>query len=209
MGKHEASRIDSLASASVPWARSLMGLAVGVGVGAIPAVGKNYVPGVDLLLALFPAMLQKSVVPLASILMGVVAAGVQFYAGTKAMQSRSHRGLIGMTLFAALAVVQFVIVHSLEVIPVSNPMTRTTTSFVVGFGERPKTCDEVCPRKMSDSKCIEQSKLDPSEIESCWGSSRIREGNLILVLSFLLLTSSLGALVGLAILHGARRGDAA
>ena len=174
------------------WARSLVTLSVGVGVGLAPYLGTMEVPFFKPLLDMIPESLRDTTIPLSAALMGLVAVAVEWYGRERLSPSLMRWGFgaaLGGTLVALLA---FMWIHASTVVTV-HAAGGSTKSFVVGTA-RPSTCG--CPPTVSDEQCINGLSWNESAIAECWGDRQIRRAGLVLRLNYLLTTGLFGALVG-------------
>lgn len=195
--------IRSATQRSVPplarrFVRYIVGFGVGVGVGLAPYLGLLRIPLFAPLLDLIPDSIQNTLIPLSAALMGLLAVVVQWYAGEH-ITRRWLRRLFARTLLAVtLAFVVLLIIHTTTVVKVPIEGGNDSASFVVGFSRpyRPP-----CTQDVSDAECIKKITLDTSAIESYWGDRQVRLARLSLMLSYLLFTSSFGALIGVILLR--------
>ena len=183
------------------WVRLVLAFGVSVAIGLAPFLGKTRIPGFSPLLDFFPVALQNIAIPLSSFLMGVVAVGVQFYAGANLSSGSIARwfprtGAVLILLFLGLIVAYF-----LSVSRVGIDGDARAVAFVIGYGARPPQCDARCPASLSDSACIKVLSFDPTEIASCYGERTVNAASLVLVLLYLAVTSAFGVLVGLLTLR--------
>ncbi|HYU34542.1 MAG TPA: hypothetical protein VEW48_20515 [Thermoanaerobaculia bacterium] len=182
--------------------RSVLGFGVGIGLGLAPFLGK--VAGVDALLRLYPQEMQTSLITLSAFLMGIVAAAIQYYAGEgigrTTLRRWFRRSLIG--LLGALLLLIGLCDLLMERVSIRN------TPVVIAWS-RTATC--VCPQRIGDVACIEQITVSPGALDSCWGSRPRKMSQLLLRLSYLLVTGGFGALVGLLLIQkeGTKRRKAA
>ena len=187
--------------ASTPVARRfvryLLSFGVSVGIGLAPFLGKVKVPGFEALLELFPRQLQGTLIPLSAFLMGLVALGIQFLHSEKVAATRIRKyfrmGFVALVLGFFL----FVVLYRLFVIRVpvaggaSHAAVTVTPDRLPGCG---------CDPKLSDHECARSLSLHPVALASCWGGGSLAAVELSLMISYLLLTSGFGVLIGLLIL---------
>jgi hypothetical protein len=180
--------------------RYMLGFGVGIGVGLAPYLGLFKVPFFAPLLDIIPDPIRNMVIPLSAALMGMVAVVVQWYGGEYLTRKRL-RTVFGRTLLiAVLTFVVLIIIHTAVVVTVPILGGEDSVSFIVGFTRPLKP---PCTSEVSDAECIERVTFDTKAIESFWGDRQIRLARLALMLSYLLFTSSFGALIGLIILREA------
>lgn len=177
--------------------RMVLGFGVGIGLGLAPFLGSIDIPGFSALLSLFPATLKSVLIPLSALLMGTIAAGIQFYAGNRIkpakLENLAKRTLvfIGVALFCLLFAYFLLIerVHFNE---------NVAGSFVIGF-ERTAVCG--CDDAMSDAQCIMEISANPNSIETCWGRKQIRLSEFLLSCIYLSTTGAFAFLGGLLLLR--------
>ena len=188
--------IQPVTSLSRKFVRYILGFGVGVGVGLAPYLGLLNVPLFKPLLTLIPGSIRDVVLPLSAALMGTVAIVVQWYGGERLTRAGLRKAFARTLIALVLTFVALTVVHILVV--VTLPIEEgESIAFVVGF-TRPNR--PPCTAEVSDAACIEAITSNPSAIESFWGDRQIRLAKLALIFSYLLFTSSFGALVGLIIL---------
>lgn len=178
--------------------RYIVGFGVGIGVGLAPFLGQMDIPLFSPLLELYPVSLRPTLIPLSAFLMGVVAVAVEFYGWAKPSRA-SHRAAFKRTLqFTLIALVLLCIGYFFLVVTVPVPAVDGSIAFVVG-ASRKSSCP--CPSELSDGDCIKWLSFDPSAVAGCWGDFGVRLSQLLLSLSYLLVTGGFGALVGLMLLR--------
>jgi hypothetical protein len=176
--------------------RSAIGFSVGVAVGLAPFLGRVSVPGFSALLSLFPEELQTPLLPLSAFLMGIIAAGTQFYSGTKlsirALEQNGQKTLkVLLTTFVLLLAVYFFLVERAHY---GNLVVPTVTGVI-----RLKSCP--CKSSISDAECLMELSANPNKVESCWGRTQVRLSELALSVIYLTLTGSFVGFVGLLLLQ--------
>jgi hypothetical protein len=179
------------------YVRYVVGFSVGVGAGISPFLGRVHVPGFSALLSLFPAILQNTLIPIASFFMGVVAVAVQFLARDRA-SLQTLRRTFGVTL--ALLIVfglALVVGYALWVTQVPIRGGEARVSFVTGDVRLP-TCR--CGT-LSDQECIEQLSLNDAAVSACWGDKQVKRYTLALELLYFSLTCGFGCLIGVLFLR--------
>jgi hypothetical protein len=175
----------------------MLGIGVGVAVGLAPLLGKARVPGFAALLDLYPESLQATAIPIASLLMGIVAAFVQFY--FRPGKQKHLGGWFAATgAIAVAALLSLTQIYAESVTTVTYEGGRLRVPYVTGFGERPQSCSK-CPPGVSNEECI-HGLATPDLVASCFGESRIRHAREALLYSYLGAMLSFGALIGFLIL---------
>ena len=182
--------------------RYLVGFGVGVAIGLAPYLGDLDIPLFTPLLSLIPATLQDTVIPLSAAIMGVVAVVIEWY-GRERITLVWLRKMFNRTLIIALSAFLILIsIHTLYVVRIPIDGASDAVSFVVGL-ERPLR--EPCTENISDAECIKLLTFDPSLVSSFWGDRSIRTASLMLMLAYLVFTSTFGSLVGLVLLRNRRK----
>lgn len=179
------------------WVRAMLGLGVGVAVGLAPLLGKTHVPGFTALLDLYPESLRETAIPIASLLMGIVAASVQFYF-RPGKRTRSGRWFAAIGVLAVVALLALTQIYAESVTIVTYEGGRLRVPYVTGFGERPQACIK-CPSGVSNEECI-NGLPTPALVTTCFGESRTRHAEEALLYSYLGVMLFFGALVGFLIL---------
>lgn len=170
--------------------------------GLAPYLGILRVPLFSPLLNLIPGSIQDTAIPLSAALMGMVAVVVQWYGGEH-ITHKWLRKLFGRTLLVSMITfLALIVIHTSVVVVVPILGGEDEVTVVVGFTRPIKP---PCTVGVSDLECIERITLDPSAIESFWGDRQVRLARLALVLSYLIFTSSFGALIGLLLLRETRQ----
>lgn len=175
----------------------MLGLGVGVAVGLAPLLGKARIPGFAALLELYPESLRATAIPLASFLMGIVAASVQFYFQL-GKHKRFGKWFAASAALAVISLLALTQIYAESVTVVTYEGGRLHVPYVTGFGDRPQSCAK-CPSGMSNEECI-QGLPTPALIASCFGEARTRHAQEALLYSYLGSMLFFGALVGFLIL---------
>jgi len=177
--------------------RYVSGFMVGVGVGLAPFLGKVRVRGFTALLEIMPFQLQALLIPLSAFLMGLLAVAVQFYAGEKWKPEvlRQRFRFVFISILAGFVVL--VIIYPFFVKRV-RLFTGEDVAVVV-TSERLSTCK--CPADSPDQLCIQLLSLDTDALATCWGGPSLVWRELALEIPYLILTSGVGALIGLLLLQ--------
>jgi hypothetical protein len=171
---------------------ALLGFGVAVAVSTGVFLGATRIPGFEPLIAVFPQEHQSFLLPISSILIGLVALAVQFYAG-EAIARKSLRKSFGVILLIVLAgtlALLFLYVRFVKKVP--NNLTDLEV-VVIGWSRLP-TCQ--CPP--SDVECIGGLA---SDLGSCWSEGSIAGVKLSLFLSYLIAVEGFAILAGLLVLQ--------
>lgn len=178
--------------------RYVLSFGVSVGVGLAPFLGKIKVPGFEALLELFPRQLQGTLIPLSAFLMGLVAVAIQFYSREKVAAVSIRRYFRAGFIAIVLGFFLFVVFYKLFVIKVPLDGGASHAAVVVTASRLP-SCK--CEKTSSDLECAERLTVNPAALATCWGGTALELRELSLMISYLLLTSGFGALIGLLILQ--------
>jgi hypothetical protein len=178
--------------------RYILGFGVSFSIGLAPYLGTFNIPGFTPLLSLIPKSVQPTAIPLAAILMGLVAIVIQWYGGEKVEPKWLKRAFLATLAFTLISFFALFIVHTLVVVRVDFSGGKDYENFLVGFTRpvRPP-----CTENISNSECIKLLTFNPSAIESYWGDRQIQVAKLALICSYLLFMSSFGLIVGLLLLR--------
>jgi hypothetical protein len=177
--------------------RTLVGFGVGIGIGSAPFLGNLDVPGFSPLLSLFPESLKGFLLPTSAFLMGVIAAGTQFYSGFKlsAGASRRYAKYALAVILCSLFLLMFLHRRVVEVVHFSP---QRKASYVIG-AKRTETCP--CNKTLSDAACIRNRNANPDNIEDCWQKNEVASREFALSAVYLVLTGSFAFFVGLLLLR--------
>lgn len=183
--------------------RLVAGFGVGVAVGLAPFLGKVDVPGFQALLTLYPQSLRDPLITLSAFLMGVVAVGVQFYAGERISRADLRRRFkLGLGVLAG-GLAALTVLWVLFVVRV--PTSGEAFSSIVA-GARLPTCD--CGG-LTDLQCIRSLSADPEALSTCWGGPAYKSVQLAFIASYLVLTGGFGVIIGLLLLQERARRERA
>jgi hypothetical protein len=180
------------------YVRLVVGFGIGVGVGLAPFLGK--VPGLDALITIFPRSFRGTLIPIAALLMGIVAAAIQFYSGETIRREVLRRrfglslGLLLMGLFLLF------ICYSFFITPVPVKGGRATVPVIIA-GPRVQGPSCGCPPSYGTIQCIQELSFEDAAIETCWDAGMIKVRRMLLSLSYLAVTGGFGALIGLLLLQ--------
>lgn len=181
------------------YVRYVVGFGVAIGIGLAPFLGK--VPGLDVMLDLFPLTMRGTLIPVSAFLMGIVAAAVQFYAG-EAFDTALLRRRFRFTLMLLLtSIVLLLAFYTLFVEVVAVEGGTKTVPVIVGSTRLTEAQGCGCPDRYRTQQCIRSLSLNEAAIETCWDSGSIRLRRLLLSLGYLALTGGFGALIGLLLLQ--------
>ena len=139
----------------------------------------------------------RPIIPIASFLMGALAAIIAFYATERIAISTMRRWLRNtiVVIFGALLALLVTYIFSVEQLTYQG---TKSVAVLVGF-YRPATCAD-CTPAMSNSECLEHTTLKAAKIKSCWGDKNINIAYLSLAVLYLAVMGGFGVLVGLYVL---------
>ena len=178
--------------------RLVVGFGIGVGVGLAPFLGK--IPGLDALITIFPKDFRGTLIPVSALLMGIVAAAIQFYSGetiNRRVLRRRFSTSLGLLLTGLLLLFIF---YSLFITPVPVKGGKATVPVIIA-GPRVQGPSCGCSPGSGAIQCIQELSFDPAAIETCWDAESIRLRRMLLTLSYLAVTGGFGALIGLLLLQ--------
>ncbi len=177
--------------------RAIVGFGVGVVVGCAPFLGAAYIPSFSPLLSVFPIDLRPTLVPLGGFLVGLIAAGTQFYSGISILTINFKKWAKWSLVISLLALVLLLIGYRLLVRQV-HYREDFIVSVVTGI-ERTSTCP--CPTSMPDSMCLRTLSANPDNVEVCWGRGQVALSEILLSFFYLLLIGSFCYLISLILLQ--------
>lgn len=180
--------------------KMVLGFGVGIGVGLAPFLGSIDIPGFSALLSLFPDTLRPVLIPVSALLMGTIAAGVQFYSGDRVKPIKLKRLVERSLVFIGAALFCLLLAYFLLVERV-HFNENVVGSFVIGF-ERTQVCG--CDDAMSDAQCIIEISANPNSVETCWGRKQIRISEFLLSCIYLSITGVFAFMMGLLLLQDSR-----
>ena len=186
------------------YVRYVLGFGVGVAVGLAPFLGLLDIPLFAPLLSMFPDSLRSTAVPLSSFVMGLVAVGIQFAAGERVPRRRIRRWFViaFAAILAALVVVAILYTELVRVVPGVSEVEGEGALYVpivVGLSRPvPPLAGCGCEPRQDDVECIREMGF--ANVDKCWGR-QVRRSELLLTLSYLFVTGSFGALIGLLLLQ--------
>jgi len=169
-----------------------------------PFLGLFDVPLFAPLLSMFPDSLRSTAVPLSSFVMGLVAVGIQFAAGERVPRRRIRRWFViaFAAILAALVVVAILYTELVRVVPGVSEVEGEGALYVpivVGLSRPvPPLAGCGCEPRQDDVECIREMGF--ANVDKCWGR-QVRRSELLLTLSYLFVTGSFGALIGLLLLQ--------
>jgi hypothetical protein len=176
--------------------RYVVGFGVGVGAATLVFLAGG-------LFEVIPDSVKRVALPASTLLMGLVAVGVQFYA-REAIRRRTLRRLFTVGVLVLVAgVVLFLRLH-VRYVETFEPRGETLT--VVLSERRLTTSPCPCEPELSNEDCLLRLGLDSARL--CWDEVRIEEVEFWLLLTYLLSTIGFGVLVGLVVVQEELRREA-
>lgn len=176
--------------------RYLLGFGVGVGAATLVFLTGG-------LFEVIPDSVRRVALPTSTLLMGLVAVGVQFYA-REAIRRRTLRRLFTVGVLVLVAGV--VLFLRLYVGHVETFELRGETLTVVLSEQRSTVPPCPCEPELSSEDCLLRLGVDSARL--CWDEARIKELRTWLLLTYLLSTVGFGVLVGLVVVQEELRREA-
>jgi hypothetical protein len=184
------------------WLKYFLGFTVGVGVGLSPFYGAKIVPAFSPLLGLYPLDLRNTIIPLSGFLMGMVAVIVQIASYEKLSKKNLRRWfmrtvIVFVASFVLLVISYFLLVVRIETIQESKAVTFAVVTGSLTVPARPPASRCTCEVGEPADMCIGDISLNPLNVRSCFGATRVAVATLILSFLYLIVTSALAAAVAL------------
>lgn len=171
---------------------TVLGFGISVALFLAPFLGKKSIPGFEPLIAVFPEEHKKLLIPVSSLLIGVVALVVQFYAGEFIARQRIRRGFFVLSLIVVAGLVALLILYSGFVNVWEEPPGAVV---IVGWSRLPG-CG--CPPG-NTKQCIEG--LAFVDLGSCWSEGSRLGVRISIFLSYLVSIEGFAGLAGLYVLQ--------
>jgi len=184
-------------SLSRRFTRALVGFGVGIAVGCAPMLGAVDIPLFSSLLSLFPFTLRPALLPLGGFVVGLVAAGTQFYSGLPVSIPKLKRGA-RISLMTSIAMLTLLLVCYFLLVRQVHFRDNFAISVVTGLTRSP-VCP--CPKTITDAMCLKTLSANPDNIELCWGRIQVRLSELALSMIYLLLLGSFAFFISLILLQ--------
>jgi len=178
---------------------AILGFGVAVALFTGLFLGAKRIPGFAPLIAIFPQEHQSILLPVSSILIGLVALSVQFYAEEKIARKSIRKGFKVILQVVVAAIIALLALYLSYVKRVPNSLTGLDEIVVVGWS-RLSTCQ--CPSTVEDEDCIAGLTFD---LGSCWSRTSITGVKLSLFLSYLTAVEGFAVLAGLLVLQPGSR----
>jgi hypothetical protein len=169
--------------------RYVVGFGVGVGVATLVFLTGG-------LFKVIPNDLRSIALPTSTLLMGLVAVGVQFYARESILRRTLRRLFTAGVVVLVAGVVLFLCLHLLFV-ETYEARGRDVALTVVLVGERLPGCR--CKAGASNEDCV--LGIGHDRIDTCWASSKRKTVRILLLLTYLLTTIGFGVLVGFVVVQ--------
>ena len=173
-------------------ARKFLRYCLSFGMGSAVALLSYSVPLFKPVLILLPDTGYGFVLLVFAVVLGGLSVGVQWHALEKLPRLRLRRRLKQILGIATIALVGFVILHTIVVVTLT--IQGEPQWFIVGFSRR---VVEGCPAEITNQQCLKNLSTDPVEIAKAWGEGQIKLASSLLTLLYLSLVSSLSSLTGL------------
>jgi len=176
------------------WARKILRYSLSFGMAAAVALISFVIPLFKPVLYLLPDTGYGFVLLVLALALGCLAIGVQWHADEKLPRLKLRTRLKQILGIAALAIVGFVILHTIVVVVLT--IQGEPQWFIVGFTRR---VVDGCPAEISNQQCLKNLSTDPAEIAKAWGETQIKLASSLLTLLYLAFVSALSSLAGLLV----------
>lgn len=173
----------------------LLVFGVACALSAAPFLGAKRIPWFEPLISIFPEEQRSLLIPVSSLLIGLVALAIQFYAGEAISRRSIRKGFPLILLIVLISIVSLLTLYVSYVVRLQVNVDEEVVvqRFVIGWYRLP-TC-----KCGSDLDCI----IGASQaIEKCWSERSITQVKLALFLSYLIAIEGFAVLVGLLVLRG-------
>jgi hypothetical protein len=197
------------------FARRILGFAVWFAIGLAPFLGKVRVPGFTAVIEMYPLTLQRWLIPLSGLVMGMIAVAIEFASERHHLRRTLTRWFIGtvaafvVSLIVLLYLYKGVVTGVEQSVRLENGEISQFTQAVVTASTRVPSPlpdpDCGCRPGQTAAKCLVAISLAPENIDVCFGSEAVSDATVHLALVYLALTSSFAAAVGLLMLDQRRR----
>ena len=197
------------------FARRILGFGVWFAVGLAPFLGNVRVPGFTAVIAMYPLTLQRWLIPLSGLVMGMIAVAIEFASERRHLQRTRTRWFIGTVATFVVSLIVLIFLYKGVVTGVEQSVRRDdgeieqfTQSVVTGSTRVPSPLPDPdcgCRPGQTAAKCLVAISLAPENIDVCFGSEAVSDATVYLALVYLVLTGSFAAAVGLLILDQRRR----
>jgi hypothetical protein len=195
-------------------ARRIMGFGVWLAVGLAPFLGKIRVPGFTAVIEMYPATLQRWLIPLSGLFMGMMAVTIEFASERGVGKATLTRwftraaAIFGVSLIVMIALYLFTVTTIDQNVRLpDDTLGHVTHAFVTGktavSDPAPSRCG--CEPGLDAEQCLKEISLESSKIKACFGGGTIQFATLSLALVYLVVTGAFVAAVGLLMLEQRRR----
>lgn len=206
MSVEKAEKAPSLSLMPRRFVHHILNFFVGLGVGLSPFLGNKNVPFFRALISVMPFQIASELITLSAFLMGLIVVAVQFYAAERISRPLLQK-LFGISLI--VLIVGFVLFYFLRneyTFDVERGKSDKRVTVLVSSSPR-KDCP--CPNVEQDPEgCIQRLSFSAAAIARCWDHREIRRRGGVLGLSYLVLTSGVGILIGFLLLQEELRREA-
>jgi len=197
------------------FARRILGFGVWFAIGMAPFLGKIQVPGFTAVVAMYPVTMQRWLIPLSGLVMGMIAVTIEFASERHHLQRTLTRWFMGTLAAFVVSLIVLIYLYKGVVTGVeqsvrleNDHIEQFTQSVVTGSTRVPSPLPDPecgCRPNQAASKCLVDISLDPANIDVCFGSKAVSTATVDLALVYLVLTGSFAAAVGLLMLEQRRR----
>jgi hypothetical protein len=194
--------------------RRLLGFGVWVAIGLAPLLGKVRVPGFTAVIEMYPETMQRWLIPLSGLLMGMIGVIIEFASERDLSKAtltrwftRAGAAFLG-SLIVLIALYLFTVATVDQSVRLPNDqLDRMTHAFVTGrtavSNPAPPRCG--CEAGLDAEQCISEVSLESTKIKACFGGLAPKFATFSLALVYLALTGAFAAAVGLLMLEQRRR----
>jgi hypothetical protein len=172
---------------------ALLGFGVAVGLFAAPFLGAKRIPGFEPLIAVFPEEHRKLLIPVSTLLIGLVTLALQFYAGEAIARRNIRKGFLALSFVVVASIVALLVLYTGFVV---QDVGGYGKSYVIGWTRLPLPGCQ-CPPSANDRDCIEGLAF---RLGSCWSDGSVFGVKVSLFLSYLISIEGFAGLVALLVL---------
>lgn len=195
----EDAKLVPLPEVGARYAKYILAYTVTLGVSLAPVLGKQYVPLFSPIAEVFPANLQKGLVPFATFLMAIPVIAAHFFSMERITKRRLNRLFLFVVPFVVLLPLLLYFFYTLYVVQVDFEGGRGSAAYVIGSVMLP-TCPCVTYR-MDIGTCIGNVlSANPAEVTACYDRTQTNPRRAVLAIAYLLTMLSFAALIALLVL---------
>jgi hypothetical protein len=197
-----------------PFARRILDFGVWFAVGLAPFLGNYKVPGFTAVIEMYPVTLQRWLIPLSGLFMGMIAVTIDFATEQRIAKATLKRWFIRTVATFLISLIVLMAMYVLMVTTIQQRVrlpdgesTSVTHAIVTGRPTVPEHASKNCQCAAGDEaeQCITAMSLEPIKVKACFGGVAIAFSTFGLALVYLVLTGSFAAAVGLLMLTQRRK----